>query len=1147
MRLLFLLLLALDCRSMPSPQPPARHLENVAFDSRRNRLVLYGGGMVEQGRLTEYTTLYEWSPEGWRAFDAPGPGGRNGAALVYDEARQLSLLIGGVTEKTKPYRIWYDLWGWNGQSWRRMDTLVPVKEPQAVYDPDRRRLLVYGDGSDKNRLTYGPDQRFELWEYSRSRWRKLSDGGPHPDGPYQMTFDRARRTLVMVDWEGDTPVVWEWKAGRWVQKRSPTDGPTSRTRYALIWSPADRVTYLYGGLNTARRQVGDFWTWDGDRWRAVAAETGPGPRNSAHFAAAGDRLLLFGGSVPRPEEPDKLTLSADLWEWRNGAWSLWNPVFSNLPVGPHPVGFRILSLTDSTRVTRALYDFQGRKETGNRYRTIRIHLWYPARPNTGTGPMTYWEYGRTDGVSRIGTAVEAEEKARTRELLRNGFQNFFGKISDADYQRLMDAGFLARKEAVPAGGPWPLLVGCLRPLSTAVTNELLASHGYLVAMVYSAGQDGTNPQVAYLQDVRDMQLAMSHFRNGGLADEERIGAFGFSGSGLSQVLLAMHDSRIRALADLESALYGAGVWDYLSRSDFYDPKSLKVPFLHIYGKKLAASDGHFEEFHRKKYSERYHLLLNYGGLHHWDVATEGRLSTTVLKVRGEREPAVRASFELANRYLLHFFDATLRQDRNAQAVLRTGAGLGRYPDSLYSLRYYPAIQAPPTVQEFKALMQRAGPDSALSLARRFRRLDSTAAFLHQNALNRLSQQLGEEGKPREALALMLFATESHPGEAWLWNNLAALYESLGNRPEALRVSQTAVRVAEAYRGPETAYNERIGRYSRARIDRLTKELNQTPPAAEPYPVGFRTLRQTGRDGTPLLISLWYPARPNGRSLSVGDLIRAGAGPGEPDSLPVVSFRDLLKRIYGRDTLPGFQAVLAESAGLFAEAALLPGAYPLVIAQSDPISYQETFRFLAAHGFVVAAVRGRFSDQPPGPETGKHYSRFTDALESLLHFMVTQPFVQKDSVYAFGHGGGIQAALYLAMRTPLIRKVVNLDGGFFGPRSHTTLSEDYHPEKLSVPLLHVVTSAQAREEDPAQFRTLSNPILKVTIRPDEVRHHDPTALGRMALKLTLRQDRTGRLETAFRSVHRMVLDFLRGKPVTPEPDSFFSVEKFNGFQ
>lgn len=316
----FLLLLTAVVGTPFGGNPPTpRHLESVAFDQRRQQLVVYGGAAAVNGALTEFTQVHEWAPSGWRHLDAPGPGGRSGHAMVYDETRQTVLLLGGATEAVNPYVIYFDVWRWNGRDWQKLNATCPVKEPHAAYDPDRRRVLVYGDASDKTQFKYGPDQRFELWTYQSNRWEKLSADGPHLDGPYQIAYDRHRRALVVPDWEDGNPVVWEWKAEAWT--KTPTTGPPPRTRYMLAYHPGDRHTYLYGGFTPDRRQLGDFWAWDGTAWTRLNPLPTPAPRNSAHFAFDGRRLLLYGGSVPQPGgPPGSLTLCNELWAWEESVW-----------------------------------------------------------------------------------------------------------------------------------------------------------------------------------------------------------------------------------------------------------------------------------------------------------------------------------------------------------------------------------------------------------------------------------------------------------------------------------------------------------------------------------------------------------------------------------------------------------------------------------------------------------------------------------------------------------------------------------------------------------------------------------------------------------------------------------------------------------
>ncbi|MBD2699070.1 hypothetical protein IC229_00360 [Spirosoma sp. BT702] len=320
MRIFFLILFGAGIIGATSPEP--RHLETVAFDTYRNKLIVYGGATVVNGTLNEFTAVYEWDSFGWKQYDKPGPGGRSGHALVYHKADNVTLLFGGVSEKQQPYTIYYDVWRWNGQDWKQVSSTCPVKEPKAVYDPVHKRVLVYGDASDKTKFMYGNDQQFELWEYSSNAWKKLSTNGPHPDGPYQITYDNKRQALVMLDWEDGKSVVWEWTDTQWVKK--PVAGPSPRTRYMLAHHPGEGVTYLHGGFTADRKQIGDFWKWDGKTWTNIETPTSPGLRNSAHLVYDGNRILLYGGSVPQPDAPDKLTLCSQLWQWKDGHWKQLN-------------------------------------------------------------------------------------------------------------------------------------------------------------------------------------------------------------------------------------------------------------------------------------------------------------------------------------------------------------------------------------------------------------------------------------------------------------------------------------------------------------------------------------------------------------------------------------------------------------------------------------------------------------------------------------------------------------------------------------------------------------------------------------------------------------------------------------------------------
>lgn len=494
-----------------------------------------------------------------------------------------------------------------------------------------------------------------------------------------------------------------------------------------------------------------------------------------------------------------------------------NLLFSNLPVGKYSVGFKIITITDSSRVTKPSFNYFGEKESGDLHQKITIHIWYPSESGGGGKNITFGEYSYSHLLRNPNDTLSADSKAAAINSMRETVQGFFGKVGDPDWDKLVGTSLLAQRNAMHLNQKFPLLIGILRPFSTTITNELLASNGYVVAMV--VGSSFRLP-VGYIMDVEDMQHAIAYLVKSEIADGNNIGSYGFSGSGFSQVLLAMNDPRIRALADLESALYGDRIWEIFSSSDYYQAANLRIPFLHIYGRELAKGDTHFEKFHEKKYAHRYHLLLNYSRLHHWDFATEGRSSTTILHLRGEREPGIRASFELANQYLLNFFDATLKRSGEAEKKLKSKNLINAYHDSLWTIKEYPALTAPPDRAQFEVIINRTGIDSAIRLARKFFAADSAVDFLHENSINALARQFRSQNRPAEGLSLMKLAVQLHPGEAWLWNNLADMYENSGNISEAMRCCEKVLDLLKDFKGSEQSFNERIRRSSTSMLTRL---------------------------------------------------------------------------------------------------------------------------------------------------------------------------------------------------------------------------------------------------------------------------------------------------------------------------------------
>jgi len=455
-----------------------------------------------------------------------------------------------------------------------------------------------------------------------------------------------------------------------------------------------------------------------------------------------------------------------------------NPIYDHLPVGKYDVGFRIFTVIDGSRVERSSINYLGEKNTGDLRKKITIHLWYPCQKHSDGRRLQYADYCFNNRLHASTDSLSSEIKNNQLASARRSVENWFGKTSDQNWNDLIHSPMLAQAEAEPIKTQWPLLIGILRPVSTAITNEILASNGFIVAMIHS---EITGPfSETALTHIPDMQYVISWLQRAGMVNEE-IGTFGFSGSGFSQVLFAMRDFRVKALADIESGIYMNELFQALALSNYYNPAKLRVPFLHIFSLDLSKQEKFINEFEDKTiFSRRYRLLLNQPKLHHWDFAAEGFTASIFLGNRGEEKNNIRASYEIACTYLLYYFEAELKKDSRAAQFIRDKSLLTNFPGRLWDIKYYDALKPAPNRDELEYIIRARGIDSALQMVNRTILRDSTDNLWEWYVLNTLGYDFLNEGNYPAAIGIFKLNTELHPDDPNLFDSLAEAYERAGD-------------------------------------------------------------------------------------------------------------------------------------------------------------------------------------------------------------------------------------------------------------------------------------------------------------------------------------------------------------------------------
>jgi hypothetical protein len=180
--------------STPATSPAARYANAMAYDGERGRAVLFGGG----GETSPYllADTWEWNGATWvDRTPATSPPPRSYHALAYDSSRERLVLFGGVRSYVPDSLA--DTWEWNGSAW--VET-TPATSPAAryapamAYDGARGRMLLFGglyvDGGTYHYLG-------DTWEY-RVNLPPAADAGANQvlectgDGVASVTLDGSR-------------------------------------------------------------------------------------------------------------------------------------------------------------------------------------------------------------------------------------------------------------------------------------------------------------------------------------------------------------------------------------------------------------------------------------------------------------------------------------------------------------------------------------------------------------------------------------------------------------------------------------------------------------------------------------------------------------------------------------------------------------------------------------------------------------------------------------------------------------------------------------------------------------------------------------------------------------------------------------------
>ncbi len=276
--------------------PPGRDGHAMVYDASRGVTVLFGGYNSNGLPLGD---TWEWDGAVWTQRLVSGPPSRGYHAMAYDAARQVTVLFGGYGGYVYPNEIIYgDTWEWNGTEWTQR--LVSGPEPRQghamAYDAARNVTVLFGGDA----FTYSGNLLGDTWEWNGFAWTHRPVGGGAGNRKHHaMVYDSDRGVITLVGGQnevlqafyGDT---WERSGATWTQRALA--GPPGRAKHAMVYDSDRNITVAFGGMIPGNVVVGETWEWDGSAW-VFQAITGPSPRGNHAMAYDSARgvAILFGG------------------------------------------------------------------------------------------------------------------------------------------------------------------------------------------------------------------------------------------------------------------------------------------------------------------------------------------------------------------------------------------------------------------------------------------------------------------------------------------------------------------------------------------------------------------------------------------------------------------------------------------------------------------------------------------------------------------------------------------------------------------------------------------------------------------------------------------------------------------------------------
>lgn len=482
------------------------------------------------------------------------------------------------------------------------------------------------------------------------------------------------------------------------------------------------------------------------------------------------------------------------WLWLLCGWPFMAQGAPSLPFapldGPYKVGFRVVEQYDASRSYGGAHDsVTGEPHSPLPGRPIQTLLWYPA--GQGGTSMVYGDYLRlavhddhfarstSDGADALATLV------REYEMIGSHPQ---------ELEQTLHEPVDVRRDAPPTGKHFPVIIYAASDGSSAFENDrlcsYLASHGYLVIASPSLGS-----VTRYMTDERpiddlenteaqaaDIGFLIGYAHTLPQADVSRLALVGYSWGGMAAAFATAHDSRVRALVELEGSVryYPALV----RKAGFLQPERYTLPVLYVADRQDPMAPGKDalpnSLINQLRYADLYEVTMH--TLSHEDFASDNLRLGSLADHHGVTQAQINEGYGWMARYTLAFLDASLKDDAPSVAFLGHAPADNGVPAGLLSISRRPGNGEPATLERFAAALAAQQFSDPASLYADFHRHGLT---LGEAQLEAWESALMDGGRAGQAWRISQLQVALFPHSADAWLRLAMTSELAGHASQAM--------------------------------------------------------------------------------------------------------------------------------------------------------------------------------------------------------------------------------------------------------------------------------------------------------------------------------------------------------------------------